>query len=364
VSSRDYLQADTPYLQPPAGRRYVRSFLFSRRIDAPFARIHLLARVLLVLCMSGVQIRAINAPYPDIISASILWIASLLLFIGSGMHPRTARLYFLITIPALFSLFTTWILFNPIPGHFTLLQFQVYAGHIDFSLAVWQFIWLAIVVGYFLKTRKILVGVLLATLLVLLASPFLPLPAWTFARVPFFHPLTVLISDRSLLVAITKVIGYSGMVFTTISLVVTSRDIELIGALRQLRLPQPVIFFLSTVFRALDLALTDYTTVHQAQIARAINARPRSFIRRLRDMGSIAVPMVAIMIRRSSEIGDALLARGYKLNQSNTDFYETTPWQAIDWLILAICIGLLYLTFCPNFNLSQFLQVGGQTYWP
>jgi energy-coupling factor transporter transmembrane protein EcfT len=334
----------------------VRSFLFSRRIDAPFARIHLLVRVLLVLCMSGVQLRAINASYPDIITASILWVASLLLFIGSGMHPRTARLYFLITIPALFSLFTTWILFNPVPGKFTLLQWQVYAGHLDFSLAVWQCIWLAIVVGYFLKTRKILTGVLLATVCVLILSLLLPLPAWTFARMPFFHPLTLLISDNSLLVAITKVIGYSGMVFTTISLVVTSRDVELIGALRQLRLPQPVIFFLSTVFRALDLALTDYTTVHQAQIARAINARPRSFIRRLRDLGSIAVPMVAIMIRRSSEIGDALLARGYRLNQPNADFYETSPWRPIDWIVLATCVGLLYLTFQPNFNLTILFQ--------
>jgi energy-coupling factor transporter transmembrane protein EcfT len=343
-------------LQPPPGRLYVRSFLFSRRIDAPFARIHLLARVLLVLCMSGVQLRSINASYPDIVTASILWLASLLLFIGSGMHPRTARLYFLITIPALFSLFTTWILFNPIPGKLTLLQWQVYPGYIDVSLAAWQGIWLAIFAGYFLKTRKVLTGILLATGVVLILSFLLPLPAWTFARVAFFHPLTLLISDTSLLVAITKVIGYSGMIFTTISLVVTSRDIELIGALRQLRLPQPIIFFLSTVFRALDLALTDYMTVHQAQIARAINARPRSFIRQLRDLGSIAVPMVAIMIRRSSEIGDALLARGYRLNQPNSDFYETSPWRPIDWIVLAICAGLLYLTFQPGFNLTTLLQ--------
>src|SRR5581483_11819585 len=71
----------------------------------------------------------------------------------------------------------------------------------------------------------------------------------------FLCSLTVLISDRGLLVATTKMIGYSGMVLSTIALVVTGRDAELIGALRQLRIPQPVIFFLSTVFRALELAL-------------------------------------------------------------------------------------------------------------
>ena len=356
MSSRNSLTTSVPYLQPPPGRRYVRSFLFSRRIDAPFARVHLLARVLLVLCLSGVQIRAINAAYPDIIMASLLWIISLLLFAGSGMHPRTARFYFLVTMPALFSLFTTWILFNPVPGKFTLLQFQVYSGRIDFSLGAWQAIWLAIVAAYFLRTHRIITGVLLATLIALVLSPFLTLPAWTFARVPFFHPLTVLISDRGLLVAITKVIGYSGMVFTTISLVVTSRDVELIGALRQLRLPQPVIFFLSTVFRALDLALTDYTTIYQAQIARAIDARPRSFFRRLRDLGSIAVPMVAIMIRRSSEIGDALLARGYRLDQQNAEFHETSPWRLLDWLVLIACLGLLYLAFAPDLNVTVIIQ--------
>jgi len=165
-----------------------------------------------------------------------------------------------------------------------------------------------------------------------------------------------LVSDRGLLVAITKVIGYSGMVLTTIALVVTGRDAELIGALRQIRTPQPIIFFLSTVFRALDLALSDYETIRQAQIARAINARPRSFIRRLRDLGSIAVPMVAMMIRRSSEIGDALISRGYRLGQSSENFYETNPWRPLDWVVLAFSLFLLYLAIGPHIDMTVVLQ--------
>src|SRR5262249_4078675 len=152
------------------------------------------------------------------------------------------------------------------------------------------------------KTRQILPGVLLATLAAALLAHFVPLPVWIFARLNFFHPLTVMISDSNVLVAGTKVIGYAGMVLATIALVVSSRDVEMIGTMRQLHFPQPVIFFLSTVFRALDLALLDYETIHQAQLARAIGAQPRSILKRLRDLGSIAVPMVAVMIRRSSEI--------------------------------------------------------------
>ena len=356
MNSSNSLSTDAPYLQRPPGKRYVRSFLFARRIDAPLAKIHLIPRTLLVLCMSGVQLRAINAPQPDIVSASILWIISLGLFCCSGMQAKVARVYLLLTFPALLSLFTTWLLFNPAPGQTILLRYPIYAGHINIGLAFWQLLWVAIVVGYFLWTRKLMMGILIATVVAFAQTLLLPLPTWTLTQVAFFHPLTILISDYGLLVAVTKVIGYSGMVFTTIALVVSSRDAELIGTLRQLRVPHVIIFFLSTVFRALNLALSDYETIRQAQIARAINARPRSFIRRLRDLSSIAVPMVAMMIRRSSEIGDALIARGYRLGQASADFYETAPFHLIDWLILLCCLGLLYLAVGPYSNMTVVVQ--------
>jgi len=353
LASSQNIMRDEVFLQPPPGKRYVRSFLFSRRIDAPFARLHLIARAILVLCISLVQLRAIDTSHPDPLAAGVLWILSFLLFLMSGMNTRVARLYFLLTLPALLSLFITWAIFNPVPGHNTLLQLPVYSGYVSPGLAFWQLLWLTIVLGYFLWTRKLFMGIVLACIAAYVFARLLPLPELTLARVPFFHPLTVLVSDRGLLVAMTKVIGYSGMVLITIALVVTTRDAEFIGALRTLHLPQPIVFFLSTVFRSLDLALSDYETIRQAQIARAIDARPRSFLRRVRDLGSIAVPMVAMMIRRSSEIGDALLARGYRLRQHSADFYETDPWHWLDWLTLLFCLCLLYLAFGPYLNFTE-----------
>lgn len=344
------------FLQPPPGKRYVRSFFFARKINAPFSQIHLIARTLLVLSLSSLELRAIDATQPDLVMALCLWLVCFCIFACCGMHARVARVYLLLSIPTLLSLFTTWLLFNPVPGSVTLLKTQIYSGSIPLGLAVWQAIWLAIVLLFFWRTRKLLGGLLLATVTTIVLTHFVALPAWTFARLPFFHALTVLISDRNLLVAVTKVVGYSGMVFATIALVVSSRDVELIGTMRQLHLPQPVIFFLSTVFRTLDLSLADYETIHQAQVARAINARPRSILKRLSDLASVAVPMVAVMIRRSSEIGDALIARGYRLRSSSTNFYETSPWRWIDSLTLVVCLGLLFLTFGPHVNLTLLLH--------
>ena len=109
------------------------------------------------------------------------------------------------------------------------------------------------------------------------------------------------------------------------------------------------------MFRSLDLALSDYTTIHQAQLARAVNARPRNILRRLSDLGSLAVPLVATMIRRSSEIGDALQIRGYTLGSPSADFYETSPWRWLDWGIVVLSLGLLLITFAPHDTLTHLL---------
>ncbi len=361
MSNQEYVPAtaiDAPYLQLPPGRRFVRSFLFSRRANAPLARVHLLTRIVLVLCLSAAQLRAINTSHPDLAGAIALWIPSVCLFLLSGMHTKIARIYVLLMLPTLFSLFMTWTLLYPVPGTVTLWRQPVYAGYVTLGIAVWEVIWLAIVIGYYCWRRALLSGILLASVISFVLAHLFTLPAWNFTRLFFFHSLTIVVTDRGVLLALTKMIGYSGMILATVALVATSCDTELIGALRQLRVPQPIIFFLTTVFRALTLALSDYETVHQAQIARAINARPRSFLRRLRDLGSIAVPMVAMMIRRSSEMGDALLVRGYRLRQETADFYETSPGHWIDWVIIVCSLGLLYLAVASHPTLTALLQKG------
>ncbi|GCE31136.1 hypothetical protein KDA_66200 [Dictyobacter alpinus] len=347
---------EAPYLQPPPGRRYVRSFLFTRRADAPLAHVHLLVRSLLVLCLSAAQLRTMNTAHPDLLGAVVLWVPSIAIFVLSGMHGKVARIYLLLILPTMISLFLSWTLLNPVPGNVVFVRQQVYPGFLTLSLAVWQLIWLAIVIGYYKWKRGIINGVLLASVVAIILCYLLPLPSWTFGRLPLLFPMTISISDQGLILALTKVVSYSGMMLLTVALVVTSRDVELMGLMRQLHIPRPIIFFLSTVFRALNLALTDFETIHQAQIARAIDARPRSFIQHLRDMASIAVPMVAMMIRRSSEIGDALLARGYTLRQKDVDFYEKSPFKPLDLVIMLICLVLLYMAVGPFPGLTALFQ--------
>src|SRR5207244_9068663 len=80
------------FLTPPPGRRYVRSFLFSRHVNAPFARVHLVARTVLVLCLSGALLRSISTTQPDLAGAAILFMGALLILALSGVRPGIARL--------------------------------------------------------------------------------------------------------------------------------------------------------------------------------------------------------------------------------------------------------------------------------
>jgi energy-coupling factor transporter transmembrane protein EcfT len=347
--------ADGLFLQPPPGRRYVRSFLFSRHVNAPLAHLHFFTRIVLVLCLSSALLRTINSNNPDIWGACLFWIGAMGLFVISGIQARIARFYLLLTLPTLFALFVTWNVFFPVRGNVTLWEHVVYNGTFYLGIAGWFILWLLFIAAYYWWRRALVSAIVLSSLLTIIITRFIVLPEWTFAQFAFFHPLRIMISDRGIIVALTKVVGYSGMIISTIALVVTSRDTELLGLLRQLRVARPIIFFLSTVFRALTLALLDYETIHQAQIARAVNARPRSFVRRLRDLASVAIPMVAMMIRRSSEMGDALLARGYTMTRPTPDFYETTRLRSIDWIVLVVSIGLLYFALAPHPTLSSFL---------
>jgi energy-coupling factor transporter transmembrane protein EcfT len=50
-----------------------------------------------------------------------------------------------------------------------------------------------------------------------------------------------------------------------------------------------------------------------------------------------------------------LLARGFRLDQPNSEFYETLPWHGIDWLVLLISVLLLFFALGAHPTLTALL---------
>lgn len=197
--------------------------------------------------------------------------------------------------------------------------------------------------------------VLVPALLVMVLTWIVFNPALEFAS---FHPLAVTISKANLVVAMTKGLGYGAMILVSLLLVMTSRDIEMTGAMQQLGIPYLASFFVATMLRSLSMALADYSTIRQAQIARGATLKRKNLIGVLSDLAHMAVPLTATMLRRSAEVGDAALIRGLTMETPNpTEFHEIQPFGAADWIVLALCAGLTTASYALRLNLTRLLGV-------
>jgi len=332
----------------------VRSFLFSVRRDSPLAHLHVLTKLLLVLLLSVVIVRFIRTDNPDPLGATMLLVLSILLLALSGAMRWVFRSYLLVLFPALLGMALTWVIFNPDPGSGVLWRIPVYDGRIALGLSLRLGIFLVFAIGWYVARKEVFWGLVGGLALAAIVTRLVGNPSITLARFDFFHPLAIIISQRNLVVAATKAIGYGAMIFVSLLLVMTSRDIEMTGAMRQLRIPYVAIFFLSTMLRSLSMALTDYTTIRQAQIARGVSLRKKNFLQLIADLAYLAVPLTATMLRRSSEVGDAVLLRGFSMQTRNpTEFHEVHSFGWVDGVVLGVCALFVILVLVFQLNFTQ-----------
>jgi energy-coupling factor transport system permease protein len=148
------------------------------------------------------------------------------------------------------------------------------------------------------------------------------------------------------------------MVFLSLTLVMTTRDAETLGAMQQLRLPYSVSFFTSIMLRSLSMAVLDYGTIRQAQVARGVDVKRKSVLGRILDLARVSVPLIVTMIRRSTEVGDAVMARGMtRLSTQPVEFRETRPVRAVDLVLMVLFVALALAVVVFQFNLSRLLGI-------
>lgn len=338
------------------GREWVRSFLFSVKIDSPLAQLHVLTKLLAIIALSLVITRFIRTGAPDPVGALLMLV---LAFVGlwlSGVLRWVFRSYLLVTFPALLGMALMWVVFNPDPGEGVLARVPIYSGQIDLGVSVALIVFLASAVGWYLLRKSVLWaligGIALAVIVTRLGWNW----SWTIAEVDLFRPLEIVISRRSLIVAATKPLGYGAMIGVSLMLVMTTRDIELSGALMQLRVPYVAVFFVSTMLRSLSMAFEDYRTIRQAQVARGVALTKRNLFQTIADMAYMAVPLTATMLRRSNEIGDAALLRGFTMGTGAvTEFHEVRRFGAADWAVLGVCAVFVIAVFVLQLNFTQII---------
>jgi energy-coupling factor transporter transmembrane protein EcfT len=340
------------------GREWVRSFLFAVKIDSPLAQLHVVTKLLVILVLSLIIVRFISTDFPDPVGAILMIALAMTGLYLSGVLRWVFRSYLLVMFPALFGMAFTWVLFNPDPGTGALMTIPLYSGHITIGISLGLAIFVVFAVGWYVVRKGFFWGIVGGLVLAAAVTALVGNPSLTFARFSLGSPWEVLISQKNLIVAVTKALGYGAMIFVSLMLVMTTRDVELTGTMIQMHVNYVASFFVSTMLRSLSLALSDYSTIRQAQIARGISLKKKNIFRIIADLAYMAVPLTATMLRRSSEVGDAVLIRGFTMKtRSPTEFHEVRRFTMVDFAVLAVCALFVVLVLVFDVNFTQMIGV-------
>jgi energy-coupling factor transporter transmembrane protein EcfT len=350
-----------------AGRRLektrVRTFLYSMRIGTPVERLHVITKVVLMLTLSTLALHMFNIPVerggPDLVGLALLLLIVVALLGAARVARYLVTSYLVLALPVLLGIFVWWLYFNRgLPG--PRMQLYLWPGYVPLGLST--AVLAAALAALYLRARSV-PGPLAAALILWWLSLMPPAldesPMTSWARIPLGAAVAVDVPRWALVVAVAKVLGFAVMIYSTFLLLLTTRDAEVAGALRQLGVPYRASFYASLVFRNLDTVMADYTNIRNAQVARGAMVARRGPLARLADLARISVPLVASMIRRSVEMGIALYARGFYSATRITEYRERRPFTYVDWAVVALLAALAVFDVVLGYRFDSMLRLAG-----
>jgi energy-coupling factor transporter transmembrane protein EcfT len=104
------------------------------------------------------------------------------------------------------------------------------------------------------------------------------------------------------------------MLVGTIQYFSTNRERETLVAIRSMRIPFAITYFLSLSLRAAGMFLEDMRVIREAERARGLDETSLSLRDRAKLYAMYMIPLFTIAIRRTDEISNALFARGYTIS--------------------------------------------------
>lgn len=108
---------------------------------------------------------------------------------------------------------------------------------------------------------------------------------------------------------------------TSIFFVTTSPD-ELEHTMKWLGVPRDIVFAFVTAVRFIPVIMLDAFQIMDAQKSRGLELEKGNFVKRIRNMVPILVPLVVNSVVRSGELAEAMESRAYGATPKPTSLYE------------------------------------------
>ncbi len=315
------------------------------RIGTPVEKLHVITKVFMIIAISVLTLYMFDIPAsqggPDIIGLFLLLFLVFTLLAISRTTKYLVTSYLVLSIPVVLAQFFWWLfLSGSLPG--AKMTFYFWPGFLPIGISTLVFAGILSAVYY--KTRTLWISLMAALLLwwfTVMPSMLSYSPWATWIKVPIGGNYSFLLPQLSAYLGFAKALGYAVLIYASFLFLLTTRDVEIGGALKQLRLSFRKAFFIMLMFRNLNTTLLDYENIRMAQIARASNVIRKGILSRMIDLAYVSIPLVATMIRRSTEMGIALYARGFESSKVPTYYKETKPLSLIDFAIIAVLIAFL-----------------------
>ena len=144
------------------------------------------------------------------------------------------------------------------------------------------------------------------------------------------------------------------MIFVMVLFLSTSRERDVLVAMRWARVPFTVTYMTAMALRAVGMVIEDFSIVRQAEKARGFDPHGKSLGYKLRQFVMYIIPLMALSLRRSEEFTKAIVARGYSFtglkNVKRPDYVLSKyPFRTRDAVLILIItgflIGILYLRY-------------------
>lgn len=264
-------------------KNYVKTILFTAKADSIYVRMNPLVKFTILILISVGVVFSMNRAYPDLYYNLGALAFALVFLVESRTIKYLVRSYLVMLLLALVVMLVWWLVFNQTG---TNVLFFLNLGLFSFKITTY-----------------------------------------------------------SLYVGVGKVTGYAGMAFLTLLTVMTTRDADIVSALRKIKLPFKAVFFVSIISRSLNILSDDLDTIRQAQISRGGRTGRYGIIGRVKEFVMLAVPLTVSIIRRSVEVGGAMEARGFSKVENFTGFIDEKRFRWYDGAFLVFGAAMVILPF-------------------
>jgi len=139
------------------------------------------------------------------------------------------------------------------------------------------------------------------------------------------------------------------MLFGTIQYFSTNREREALVAIRSMRIPFAITYFMSLSLRAAGMFMEDMRIIREAERARGLDETSLSLRDRAKLYAMYMIPLFTIAIRRTDEISNALFARGYTISGKIEGGGERSDYIHTKYAFRkrdAVLVGVMDTLFC------------------